>query len=430
MTVEYYLDNIPVIGNIVIMKRLLEAHIFDPEINEGKITILTGPRQVGKTTFAQNWLKSRGSSETYFNWDNPTVIMDYKRNPLYFHNVVDERYSKSPVPIVFDEIHKHIEWRNLLKGFFDTYHDRIKLLVTGSAHLEFARKTGDSLLGRYFAYQMFPLGLPEVIDDFSNVINDDLPFTKGNVFSSLAREVKLKEAREGLELLLKFGGFPEPFFKGSERFHRRWQTEYKSILTKEDVRDLSRISDIKGLETLVEILPGKVGSSLSIPSISGDIGRKYDTIRNWLEVLEGLYMVFTIRPWYRNISRAIKKEKKLYFFDWSLLSDTGSRFENLIAVTLLRMAARFNESGLGSYEICYLRDREKRAVDFVLIKNNEPIALIEAKKSDSKMNRAGKYFNNLLKVPIYQVVLNAKKVEVFPDNNYVIPALHFMMLAG
>lgn len=412
------------------MKRLLETYIFDPEITEGKMIILTGPRQVGKTTFAQDWLKSQGFSETYFNWDDPSVIMNYKRNPLCFHNIVSEKYIRAPVPMVFDEIHKHVEWRNLLKGFFDTNHDRIKLLITGSARLELARKTGDSLLGRYFAYQMFPLGLPEITGNMDNILNDESPFTKGDALISLAREIKTENAKEGLDLLLKFGGFPEPFFKGSERFHRRWQTEYKSVLTKEDVRDLSRISDIKGLETLVEILPGKVGSNLSIPSISEDLGRKYDTIKNWLEILEGLYMVFTIRPWHRNISRAIKKEKKLYFFDWSLLSDSGSRFENMLAVSLLKMAARFNETGLGSYEICYIRDREKRELDFVLVKDNRPVALIEAKKSDLRISKSGKYYNNLLNVPVYQVVLTAKKAEVFSDNNYVIPALHFMLLAG
>ena len=142
---ENCLDNIPGIGKIVVMKRLLETYIFDPEITEGKMIILTGPRQVGKTTFAQNWLKSHDSSGTYFNWDDPSVIMNYKENPLFFKNIVDERYTNAPVPMVFDEMHKHMEWRNLLKGFFDTNHDRIKLLVTGSARLELARKTGDCL---------------------------------------------------------------------------------------------------------------------------------------------------------------------------------------------------------------------------------------------------------------------------------------------
>jgi predicted AAA+ superfamily ATPase len=130
------------------------------------------------------------------------------------------------------------------------------------------------------------------------------------------------------------------------------------------------------------------------------------------------------------VSRAIKKEKKLYFYDWSLLSDSGSRFENLIAVTLLKMVARFNEKGLGDFEVSYIRDREKREVDFVILKKYKPIGLIEAKESDLKVSKAGKYFSRRLNVPIFQVVLNAKKIEPFPENNYIIPALHFLRLTG
>ncbi|MBW2266330.1 MAG: ATP-binding protein [Deltaproteobacteria bacterium] len=412
------------------MERLIGTYIFDPEIVEGKMIFLVGPRQVGKTTFARNWLKSLGSEGTYFNWDDPAVMVGYKKNPLYFRNTIDEEFIDAPVPLVFDEIHKHKEWRNVLKGFFDTNQNRMKLLVTGSARLGFATKSGDSLLGRYFSFQMLPLGLPEVMGDFAHVLQDERAFADGNLLAKLARVVTTQGAENGLELLMKFGGFPEPLLKGSERFHRRWQTDYKTLLTKEDVRDLSRISDIKGLESLVEILPTKVGSSLSIPSISEDLGRKYDTIKNWLEILEGLYMIFTLRPWHRRITRTIKKQKKLYFLDWSLLPDTGSRFENLVAVALLKMAARFTETGLGSHDIRYIRDREKREVDFVLVKDNEPLALFEAKESDANISKSAAYYSLRMKIPFFQIVKKAKKVETFPDNRYVIPALNFLMLIG
>ena len=412
------------------MERLIGTYIFDPEIVEGKMIFLVGPRQVGKTTFARNWLKSLGSERTYFNWDDPAVMVGYKNNPLYFRNTIEEEFIDAPVPLVFDEIHKHKEWRNVLKGLFDTNQNRIKLLVTGSARLGFATKSGDSLLGRYFSYQMLPLGLPEVVGDFAHVLKDERAFADGNLLAKLARAVKTQGAENGLELLMKFGGFPEPLLKGSERFHRRWQTDYKTLLTKEDVRDLSRISDIKGLESLVEILPTKVGSSLSIPSISEDLGRKYDTIKNWLEILEGLYMIFTLRPWHRRITRTIKKQKKLYFLDWSLLPDTGSRFENLVAVALLKMAARFTETGLGSHDIRYIRDREKREVDFVLVKDNEPLALFEAKESDANISKSAAYYSLRMKIPFFQIVKKAKKVETFPDNRHVVPALNFLMLIG
>ncbi|MFH1992936.1 MAG: ATP-binding protein [Pseudomonadota bacterium] len=412
------------------MKRLIGSYIFDPEITAGKMIFLTGPRQVGKTTFAQNWLKAAGSEESYFNWDDPSVMVAYKRNPLFFHNIINERFDDKPVPLVFDEIHKHKEWRDIIKGLFDTNRERIKLLATGSARLGLARKTGDSLLGRYFSYQMFPLGLPEVVGDFSHVLDDGDCFADGNLFIRHARKTTKAGTVEGLELLMKFGGFPEPLLKESERFHRRWQIEYKMLLTKEDVRDLSRISDIKGLETLVEILPTKVGSNLSIPSISEDLGRKYDTIKNWIDILGGLYMTFTLRPWHKSIARAVKKERKLYFFDWSLLDDQGSRFENLIAMALLRMAARFTEKGMGNYEIRYIRDREKREVDFALVKDNKPVALFEAKQSETIIDKSGRFFSNKMEIPFFQIVYKAKKVEAFPGKCFVIPASNFLMLTG
>jgi predicted AAA+ superfamily ATPase len=412
------------------MERIVGKYIFDAEMTTNKMIFLTGPRQVGKTTFAKMWLESIGSEDTYFNWDDPSVMMEYKKNPLHFRNVIDEKIKNKPVPLVFDEIHKHTAWRDILKGLYDTNRERMRLLVTGSARLGFVRKSGDSLVGRYFSYQMFPLGLPEVVGDFSYLLQDERPFADGESLARLAREASTKAAIEGLEQLLKFGGFPEPFLKGSDRFHRRWQNDYKALLTKEEVRDFSRIQDIRGLETMVEILPTKVGSNLSIPSLVDVLNVSHKTIKNWIEVLNGVYLVFTISPWHRNIKRSIIKEKKLYFFEWSLLFDSGSRFENFLAVNLLRMAVRFTEIGLGNFEVFYIRDKEKREVDFALAKDNEPVALFEAKESDSGISKPGKFYSKKMNIPLFQIVHKAKKVEAFPGDCFLIPASNFLMLTG
>jgi len=412
------------------MERLVSEYIFDPEINAGKMIFLTGPRQVGKTTFAKNWLASTGIEGTYFNWDDPAVRSEYTRNPLYFRNILNEKFKNEPVPMVFDEIHKHKNWKNILKGVYDINKEKVRLLVTGSARLGLYRKSGDSLLGRYFSYQMFPLGLPEAVNDFSFVLKEDHLLSKGESLVKYARKVDGKIAKDALEKLLTFGGFPEPFLKASTRFHHRWQQEYKILLTKEDVRDLSRVADIKGLEHLIDILPMKVGSPLSINSLREDLGCHHSTIVNWIEILKELYLVFTIRPWHRNILRSIKKETKLFFFDWSILSDPGKRFENLLAVSLLRMAARFTETGLGVFEVMYIRDKEKREADFVLIKDDRPVALLEAKDSDSAISTSGRYFNRRLGIPFYQVIHHFEKIEEYPGNCFKIPATSFLMLSG
>lgn len=412
------------------MERLIKKYIFDPEISSGKMLFLTGPRQIGKTTFAKNWLSSERVEDTYFDWDDPAVRSEYNRNPLYFQNIVNAKFKGRPVPIVFDEIHKQKKWKNILKGVYDPNREKVQLLVTGSARLGLYRKSGDSLVGRYFSFQMFPLGLPEAVSDFSWVLEEDRPLANGESLLEHARKVNNKRVEEGLEKLLTFGGFPEPFLKASVRFHQRWIKEYKTLLTREEVRDLSRISDIRGLEHLIDILPSKVTSPLSINSLREDLGYHHSTLVNWINILRELYLVFTIRPWYRNILRSIRKEAKLFFFDWSSLPDHGKRFENLMAVNLVKMAVRFTEMGLGGFEVMYIRDKEKREVDFTLIKDNKPMALFEAKEGDSEISPSGRYFGKRLGIPLYQIVHGLGRCEAFPDNCFKIPASTFLMLTG
>jgi len=412
------------------MERLVGKYLFDPEISAGKMIFLSGPHQVGKTTFALNWLTSLGVEGTYFNWDDPAVKREYSRNPLYFRNIILSKYQGKPVPIVFDEIHKHKNWGNILKGLYDTNKNTIQLLVTGSARLGVYRKSGDSLVGRYFSFQMFPLSLPEATGDFSFLLNADDLLAKGESLIRLIGKAENKRSRVAWDKLLTYGGFPEPFLKGSPRFLRRWQAEYKSLLTKEDVRDLSRVAEIRGLEQLVEILPSKMGSPLSINSIREDLGYHHGTITTWIDILSRLYLIFTIPPWHRNLTRSIKKEKKLFFYDWSHLEDAGKRFENLLAVALLRMTARFTEMGLGDFELKYIRDKEKREVDFVVTKDNRPLALFEAKTGDDPIHPAGRYFAKRLEIPFYQVSPRHERAEAFPDNCFKIPASNFLLLTG
>jgi uncharacterized protein len=412
------------------MERLIKQYIFDPEMNAGKMIFLTGPRQIGKTTFARNWLAAQEAGDNYFNWDDPSVVKEYKRNPLFFKNIIDSQYGNQPIALVFDEIHKLKNWRNILKGIYDTNKEKMILFVTGSARLGWYRKSGDSLVGRYFSYQMLPVGLPEAVSDFSHVLMDDAPLTDVNQLADAARQVKAENMDGKLTTLLSVSGFPEPFLKNSPRFYHRWNAEYKSLLTREDIRDLSRISDIKGIEQVIELLPSKVGSLLSINSIAQDTGYHHATISRWLDTLKAIYLLFTIRPWHKNVIRSIKKENKLYFFDWTNVPDDGCRFENLLAVSLIKLAARLTEIGLGTFEIMHIRNKEKQEIDFVMVKNNKPIALFEAKESDSNISKAGSYFSKQLSLPYFQIVRNCRNVEIFPGNCAVISATSFLMLTG
>lgn len=199
------------------IERIVKTYLFDPELNAWKMIFLTGPRQVGKATFAKEWFKGSGMDDMYFNWDDPSIARKYRRNPLIFRNLIDGKSCKSLVPVVFDEIHKQRDWRNILKGIYDTNQEKMMLLVTRSARLGLYRKSGDSLVGRYFLYQMFPLGLPEVIDNLSKITGKDVGLPDRERSVRAMRSLNVAGRDEGLRQLLTYGGFPEPFSAASQQ---------------------------------------------------------------------------------------------------------------------------------------------------------------------------------------------------------------------
>lgn len=412
------------------MERLASKYIFDPELTEGKMVFLIGPRQVGKTTLARQWLAASGS-DLYFNFDDPAVFLEYKKNPLYFKNLIDALYQKTPVAVVFDEIHKYRNWRNILKGLYDVNRDKMSLLVTGSARLDHFRRSGDSLVGRYFSFHLFPVILPEAVGNFHHVLWEPSEITEGEKFLARIRNIEGDQSGKKLKELMMFGGFPEPLVKASPRFHRRWRKEYETLLTKEDVRDLSKITDLKGIEHLVKLLPERVGAPLSINSLREDLGVHFQTAANWIETLKKIFLVFTISPWHNRSLAVVRKEPKLYFYDWSMIPQGGPRFENLVAVALSGLAARWTEVGLGDFEIFYIREKGGgKEVDFLLANGKIPLALIEAKTGDSGISPAGRYYAAKLNIPFYQIVLDHEVPAEYPGKCFIIPAESFLMTIG
>ena len=147
--------------------------------NAGKMIFLSGPRQIGKTTFVLAQLESLGLEHLYFNWDDPYVRREYTRNPHFLKTKIAAE-KKRPL-IAFDEIHKHKQWKDILKGLYDIHRNQAQFIVTGSARLDYFRQSGDSLIGRYFSYRMLPLGLSEAMGDMRHVINDDTMFSDPKV---------------------------------------------------------------------------------------------------------------------------------------------------------------------------------------------------------------------------------------------------------
>ncbi len=289
--------------------RYLEAQILD-DLRQ-KMVFLGGPRQVGKTTLARSL---PGGASGYLNWD---VAADRRL-------ILARTFPQSTL-LVFDELHKYRAWRNYLKGVFDAqagHAEQTSILVTGSARLDWYRFGGDSLQGRYHYLRLHPLSLAE-----------------------------LGGSRGALESLLRFGGFPEPFFRASERFSKRWSMEYRERLVREEIQSVERLLDLGRLELLMLSLPERVGSPLSINGLREDLQVTQPTVAHWLEVFERVYAIFRIAPFGAPKLRAVKKEQKHYHFDWTLIEKPGPRFENLVASHLLKWTHHQRDTEGNAYEL-------------------------------------------------------------------------------
>lgn len=355
----------------------------------GKIAFLSGPRQVGKTTFAQAYQK-KFSQSFYFDWDNLHHQKMLAKEPYFFEK--QNRNPKKSYLVVLDEIHKYVRWKNYLKGAFDSFGKEFLFLVTGSGRLDLFKKGGDSLLGRYFGAKLFPLSVGELEESFPSFLD----------FKSRLYEIPdgSKKRREAYEQLFDMSGFPEPFLRSEEKFYQLWFKERKTLLLREDIRNAANIREISLLEMFSHLIPGRIGSTLSLNALREDVGVAFETIRDWTVLLEQFYYLFRLTPFSIKVARALKKETKAYLYDWVEVEDPALRFENLVALHLWKAVQMWQDGGEGLISLHYLRDKEKREVDFVMVHQKTPFCLIECKFNQEEISPSLVYFQNKLQIPI------------------------------
>ncbi len=313
-----------------------------------KMVFLSGPRQTGKTTLARSLARAWPNAQV-LNWD---VAADRRV-------ILDQSWSPAAQLVVFDELHKMKDWKAWLKGVFDGRREGQALLVTGSARLDILRQSGESLAGRYFSWRLHPVTVKEWVET-----------------SSATPEAALMR-------ILDRGGFPEPFLADQASDAARWRQLYLDGVIRDDILEFSRIGEIRAMRVFVDMLRSRVSSPLSLASLARDLQISPTTLGRYLEILESLHIVFAIRPFHRNIARALLKEPKVYFFDTGLVQgDEGVRFENACATMLLRHAHFLQDSAGRAMSLHYVRDKEGREIDFALCEGGEPVGFAECKLSD------------------------------------------------
>lgn len=367
------------------MKRSYEFLIEQHLKEHRQMVFLSGPRQVGKTTVSLE-TSSEYPLHVYFNWDNEDHRALIIAGPQAVAQKAGiDKLQKQLSVIVFDEIHKYSRWKQFLKGFFDTYEKQVRILVTGSARLNIYKRGGDSLMGRYFLYRLHPLSIREIVDPH-------LPEQE------ISPPKNIQNA--DFEALLTYGGFPEPYLKRNKAFFNHWKRLRTEQLFQEDLRDLSRVQEMGQMQLLAEILQEEASHALNHSMLASKIRVSTPTLLRWIEILKNLYFCFTIQPWSKNLARALVKEPKIYLWNWALIENQGALLENFVASHLYKAIQFWTDCGLGEYGLFYLRDKDKREVDFLITKNRKPWFLVEAKTSGQQgISRWLYYYQEKLNVP-------------------------------
>lgn len=377
------------------------------EVSAGKNMIfLSGPRQAGKTTLAK-CISFAFTNRLYFNWD---IMEDRARlieNPAFF---TEAGRKDAAVPLVIlDEIHKYREWKNYLKGIYDRFCEEFKFLVSGSGRLDLYQKGSDSLAGRYFLFHLWPFTIAEAGERRRDIAS----------FLANPLDIDMNEhgrLRELWQRIATVSGFPEPFVSGKENFYRRWSSTYSRQLIREDIRDLTGIKSITEVETLYMLLPSRIGSSISAPSLARDLKVSYNSIQSWLSVFETFFLTISLSPWTAKISRAIQKEKKVYLWDAPRIRDAAARFENMVALELYRAVSCWNDMGFGDFALHFVKNKEQQEVDFLIADGNRPLLLVEAKLMDTHPSAALKKFQSVLRIPAVQLFETGDRFKIVPND--------------
>ena len=264
-------------------------------------------------------------------------------------------------------------------------------------------------------------------------LTESTPEDRFNRFEEQISAVPTSEVQEAYRSYLHLGPFPEPYLRQSDRFSRKWHLDYLSLVVREDLKDISRVTEIDKVENLLILLPSRIMAPLSMANLAAELEVAHTTVKAWLEQVRRLYLVFPVPPWTRKISRGLRREKKWYFVDWYYAPEGPARLEDLMAASLYRACLKLTDMGFGDYQLYYLRTLDKREIDFIVAIDRIPVMAVEIKVGDISLSHflrdRKKWFHQLPTLGV-QIVDRRGILEKLPDRTWVVSVDRFLPLLG
>ena len=410
------------------IKRHIQQDIID-SLKHFPVVLLTGARQVGKSTLAQE-LSRPGWDARYLTLDNRIVLDAALRDP-------DGFISGTPAPAIIDEVQRAPDIMLAIKAAVDKDRKPGQYLLTGSANLMTLAKVSETLAGRVALHELQPFTWSESENKKPSHILTDL-FKEEDAPALLRKWKKhsFSDRREEIKERVIAGGYPTPSTMSSVSARRRWFDSYRQTYIERDIREISAIEHLPDFGRLLNLLSFRTGQIINFSEVSREMGLPFTTLRRYIDLLEVTYQAFFVRPYFVNIGKRLIKMPKLYFSDtgmachlsavenWQTLERQG-RVGNMVetwAASELRKLISLGDMG---YRLYYWRTYAGREVDFI-VEHGEKVVAIEVKWShkledsdlagikDCARDLKGRHVMSVLLYPGTEMIAVDKQTLVMP----------------